>query len=89
MLEVGSGLYLVHVHFGLAFLELQLPVQPGHPLQELHHSTVALCTSRAVQAGHELLEGPAITPGGEHVRSLQACRGGCCEVKVTFMLILL
>lgn len=69
MLEVGGGLYLVCVHFGLAFLQLQLPVQPGHPLQELHHSNVALFASQAVKVRHELLEGSVITPGGEHIRA--------------------
>lgn len=47
VMEVSGGLYLVHVYLCLALLQLQLLMQPGHPLQELHHSAAALLAPRA------------------------------------------
>lgn len=61
-MEVNGGLYLVHVYLCLALLQLQLLVQPGHPLQELHHSTAALLAPRTSEIGHQLLERLVIAP---------------------------
>jgi len=43
--ELSGVLYLIHVKLSFAFLQLQLLVQPGHPLQELHHSAATLFAS--------------------------------------------
>lgn len=62
VMEVSGGLYLVHVYLCLALLQLQLLMQPGHPLQELHHSAAALLAPRTPKIRHQLLECLVIAP---------------------------
>ncbi len=61
-MELSGVLYLVHANLCLALLQLQLLMQPGHPLQELHYSTAAFLAPRAPEIRHQLLECLVVAP---------------------------